>query len=382
MCDHDTHDADKLFDAFNDIQPTPGAASQVIERTRQAILERSVRPDGVVESWWSIRTNRNVFAASAVLVIIAVSLALATLFAPSVATGFTQVREQLDRVRTITFDVRLDTPGAPVATLQVMIRNDGKSHEQYSDGRCVVSEQAEDAWTRLEVNPTKNSAHITYGFPQALPFDVLSLIRDLPNSAGASPIESRTINGRSCPGFLIVLEVDATSQQMRLWIDPETHLPIHGVVTATVERKRAGGAATKGLGDSSRSAATLSNFKYDIELEDSLFALVPPEGYTVTTEGSPPERRSVAWPAKKLRLSVGKGIGPVEFGMSREQVVERFGQPEERTEPTQQTQRNSVVCEREIWYYNSQGFVITFADPPGGLGSVLCRPASFTRRAF
>ena len=250
MCDHHMRDADVLFDAFNDIQPKPGAASQAIERTRQAILERSVRPDGAVESWWSIRTNRNIFAATAVLVIIAVSLALPTLFSPSVATGFAQVREQLDCVRTITFDVRLDTPGARVATLQVMVRNDGKSREQYSDGRYLVSERGENASTRLEVNPATNTARIAHGFPQAVSFDMLSAIRDLPTSAGAGSIEPRTINGRSCPGFLIALEADETIQQMRLWVDPETHLPIHGTVAATVERKRSGGAAMKGPGDS------------------------------------------------------------------------------------------------------------------------------------
>jgi hypothetical protein len=126
----------------------------------------------------------------------------------------------------------------------------------------------------------------------------------------------------------------------------------------------------------------MSNFKYNIELEDPLFALAPPEGYTVTTEGSAPERRSVPWPAKKLLVAVGKGIGPVEFGMSREQVVERFGEPEEKSGSKRQTLRNGVDWETESWHYNSQGFLITFANPPGGLSSVLCRPASFTRRAF
>lgn len=369
MGDHHTRDADALFDAFNDVQPKPGASSQAIERTRQALLKRSVRPDGAVESWWSIRTNRNIFAATAFLVIIAVSLALPTLFSPSVATGFAQVREQLDRVRTITFDVRLDTPGAPVATLQVMVRNDGKSREQYSDGRYLVSERGENVWTRLEVNPATNTAHIAHGFPQAVSFDMLRSIRDLPKSAGASPIEPRTINGRSCPGFLIALGADETSQQMRLWVDPETHLPIHGTVTATVEQKRSGGAAMKGPGDSHGAVATFSNFKYNIELEDSRFTLAPPEGYTITTEGSPPKRRSDRWPAEKLLLTVGEGIGPVKFGMSKEQVVEMFGEPEQ-------------IRRSQLWHYNSQGFDIIFDSADGGVHTISCEPESLTQRAF
>lgn len=319
--------------------------------------------------------------AAAVLVLVMASLALPTLFWRSSATGFAQVREQLESVRTITFDVELEAEGAPATTLRVMAFNDGRLREEHSDGKYVVSERIEDAWTRMDVDPAKKTAHMTYGFPQEVPLDMSSWLRDLPRSAGASPIDARTINGRSCPGFLINLEADkASTQQMRLWIDPETRLPIYYVVVA--ERKPSSGAATEDPDDANRCTATCSNFKYNIELDDALFSLTPPVGYAVTTKGSPPKRRSDPWPAEKLLLTVGEGIGPVKFGMSREQVVELLGEPDERSAPKQHIRKGRPTW--ESWCYNSQGLWIGFSDfpEPGGLSSITCRPANFTSRGF
>jgi outer membrane lipoprotein-sorting protein len=327
--------------------------------------------------------SRNMFAAVAVLALIVASLALPTLFSPSSATGFAQVREQLDGVRTIIFDAKLEVEEVRTETLRVMICNDGRIREEYSDGKYEVSERTEDAWTRMDVDPAKKTAHMTYGFPQDVPLDMFSWLRDLPKSAGASPIDARTINGRSCPGFLINLEVDkASTQQMRLWIDPETRLPIYYVVVA--ERKPSSGAATKDPDDSNRCTATCSNFKYNIELEDSLFSLTPPEGYAVTAHGTPPTRRSEPWPTERLLLTVGEGIGPVEFGMSREQVLELLGEPEEKKEPRQHVREGAPPWETESWYYNSQGFAIIFSSlsEPGGLHTITCRPANFVSRGF
>lgn len=331
-----------------------------------------------------IRVTRFGTIAAAVLVLVIASLVLPTLFWPSNAIVLAQVRKQLDSVRTITFDVKLEVEGQPTTTLRQMIRNDRQMREEHSDGRYVVSEHTEDAWTHMNVDPAKETARITYGFPQDLPFDLtLNWLRDLPKSAGASPIDARTFNGRSCPGCLINLDTDkGGTQQMRLWVDPETGLPIYYVVVA--ERKPPGGAAPGDPGDSNRATATCSNFKYNVELDDSLFSLTPPEGYAVTPRGTPPERRSGQWPAEKLLLTVGEGIGPAKLGMSKEQVVELFGEPEEKQKPAQNTPKGRPAWEMELWLYNSQGLTLVFLSLPesGGLSTITCGPGSFASRGF
>jgi len=331
-----------------------------------------------------IRITRFGTIAAAILVLVIASLAVPTLFWPSSATLFAQVREQLDSVHTFTFDVKLEVEGQPTVTLRQMMRNDVQMRQEHSDGKYVVSEHTEDTWTRMDVDPAEKTARITHRFPRDLPFDItLNWFRDLPESAGASPVDARTIEGRSCPGFLINLDMDkAGTQQMRLWIDPETRLPIYSVVVA--ERKRPGGGAPKDPGDSNRATATCSNFKYDVELDDSLFSLTPPEGYAVTTRGTPQKRRSAQWPAEKLLLTVGEGIGPAKFGMSKEQVVKLLGEPEEKGEAKQLVGRTGATWKAESWYYNSQGLRIGFSSlpEPGGLSSITCRPGNFRSRGF
>ena len=369
MCKERYRDLEEVFEAFDDIRPEKRTTSQAIERVHKAILDHFERTISSTKSSWNIRTRRSILAA-AVAVVIMVSLVLSGVLSPFVTTGFAQVREQMDRVRSITFDVKLEVPGTPTVVLRQMLRSDGRSRKQYSDGSYVVVERTQQSWTRLAVNPTERTAHFTYGISLESPLDLFDSFYDLPGSFGANRIESRMVDGRSCPGFLVVREDDRHNQQMRLWVHPDSRLPSYAVVTASVSNGNKG----------SKAKATLSSFEYDRELEDSLFALVPPDGYNVIWTGRPPRQRSVPWPAERLVLSVGEGIGPVKFGMSREQVIDRFGEPEQRSGPRKPTDGSDRTVER--WSYLSQGLSIRFMDPPGGVDLVEGKQETPTSRAF
>ena len=130
----------------------------------------------------------------------------------------------------------------------------------------------------------------------------------------------------------------------------------------------------------SKAKATLSSFEYDRDLKDSLFALFPPDDYTVVRTGSPPRQRSVPWPPERLVLTVGEGIGPVKFGMSREQVIDWFGEPEQKSGPRKPLDGSDCTIER--WSYLSQGLSIRFVDPPGGVDLVDGKQKTPTSRAF
>ena len=73
------------------------------------------------------------------------------------------------------------------------------------------------------------------------------------------------------------------------------------------------------------------DFIFDQPLDPSLFSLDPPKGYTVTTKGKP-----ATWqqnpPAEKNLLAPevipGVGLGPVKFGMSKEEVIKLLGKPD------------------------------------------------------
>ena len=224
---------------------------------------------------------------------------------------------------------------------------------------------------------------MTYGFPQDVPQNLFNLIGNMPKSDGALPIDAREIGGQSYPGLLINLRFgkEGTQQmRLRLWFDPKTRLPVYSEHVA--EQKLPKDAVPKGAKDSIRCTIISSNFKYDLAIEDSLFALTPPKGYVVTSVGTPPQQRSDAWPAEKLVLTVGEGIGPAKFGMSKEEVLKLLGEPEEKKQSVQHV-RDGLPW--EWWHYRSQGFCITFSNlPEPGLSSVTCRrgnPLSQTSKA-
>ena len=117
MSDPNERNAEELFSGFNAIQPNADTSSQAIERTRRALRARSVQSVAAGQPLKKIRMSRNMFAAAVVLALIVASVALPTLFSPSSATGFAQVREQLSGVRTMTFDVKLNYPSSISASL-------------------------------------------------------------------------------------------------------------------------------------------------------------------------------------------------------------------------------------------------------------------------
>jgi len=328
------------------------------------------------------RMNRRSYVAVAAVFALA---AFPTFYSESGSTAFAQLREQLDKVRTITFDVKLEVDGKPPEMQRQMIRDDGRIREEYSDGRYSVVKRTKDAFTRIDVDPAKETVRIMYGFSQADLAKLLNpihMIRNLPKSAGARPIDARQIGGRPCSGFVIDLKLGKHgTQQMRLWTDPETRLLVYYEVVA--ERKLPKGTRPDGAKVSTRAVATCSNFKYNVALEDSLFALTPPEGYTVASVGTPPKQHSERWPAEKLVLTVGEGIGPAKFGMSKEEVLEVLGEPEEKKKLSPQVREGFPVSEKEMWRYNSQGFSITFSSlPEPGLHVVICRRGNFVSRDF
>ncbi|MEX0612114.1 MAG: hypothetical protein WD229_08330, partial [Pirellulales bacterium] len=205
------------------------------------------------------------------------------------------------------FDTKIKIDGKRKEVRRQLIREDGRRRTEYSNGRYTIVARAKHSVTRLDVDPAMRTARITYGISQDEP-DPLNSIRNMLSSEAARPMDARRIGGRLCPGFLIELELDqGRPQQMRLWIDPATRLPVYyEVVAKNVD-------TTPGADDSAHYTARCSNFKYDVALDDSLFALTPPDGYELTSEGAPQTQAPQDWPPEKLVISAGEGIGPARF---------------------------------------------------------------------
>jgi outer membrane lipoprotein-sorting protein len=129
------------------------------------------------------------------------------------------------------------------------------------------------------------------------------LVREA-NSTGvkAESLGTKEIDGRTAVGF----RVQSNMQDMTLWVDPETARPIRIELVS-------------GMSDGG-----LSNFRYDVDLDPSLFSFEPPAGYTV-------QAMNVAKPSEEdlirtLRIVAehNNGLFPAKFGMNVE-VMKALG---------------------------------------------------------
>jgi RNA polymerase sigma-70 factor (ECF subfamily) len=301
--------------------------------------------------------------------------------------------QQAPKLRTLVFDTKVRADGKLIETRRQMIGADGQFRTDHSDGRYRISKRTGDSFAFVEVDPGKRCAYIAYGFPQDQPRNPNDVIRKMRDHQEATQIGARRIGGRSCRGLRIELELDPGNvQRMSLWLDAKTNLPVYSRVLAKWKDKS---------GNLVQRISTSSNFRYDVPLDDSLFDLTPPQGFEVTSEGSPRTQETPQWPPEKLVIHVGEGIGPARFGMSPEQVADQLGEPEKRgisdTARVQQqyweryaakfgmspeqladqlgkSQKRGIATVSQYWEYYSQGITLSFSgDTTPRLKQVTCR---------
>jgi hypothetical protein len=138
---------------------------------------------------------------------------------------------------------------------------------------------------------------------------------------------------------------------MTIWVDPKTQLPI---------RMEAG--------DGQEDRMILSDFAYDRPLDPALFSMKPPEGFQVETFGlaklpDPPKEKDIAAP----EIKPGVGLGPIKFGMPKDEVERILGKPD-----TEETRGKATSMN-----YLSRGYGL-HVTPQRGVWSIYC----YTQEAF
>ena len=88
---------------------------------------------------------------------------------------------------------------------------------------------------------------------------------------------------------VLMLQSEKNGRITKIWIDPKTNYPVQ------IELK---------WPDSDRSPVLYSSIQIDIELDDSLFSLEPPEGYTlkITNPGWPDNKEKIGAKIRHLGL--------------------------------------------------------------------------------
>ena len=219
-----------------------------------------------------VMKNRMTKLAVAATVIIAVALGLSVFTGNGAGKVYARMVDQLHGVRTLTYSqvTMTGVETMPTVRMEVAFKEPGYLRTATADGYITVIDSTENRFRGISLVPSAKSyiAFDASNMPDgsgAGPWASLEKLQALPTQADEL-LGRKQIDGRSLEGFR-VREGDTTAT---VWIDPATD----ALVRAEMEFANAPGMNV-----------ILSDFQFDIPLDDSLFSLEPPAGFTPMKTG-------------------------------------------------------------------------------------------------
>jgi outer membrane lipoprotein-sorting protein len=259
----------------------PGPPPEVVARVLQEIPQVDTIPLTIITR--IMRMNRIArLAVAATILAVAGSVVGWFTIGGSTSIAFAEVAAALDNVRSATYDattvtISVNSPrGTQSPTVKHMFL--APSHRRTEifrrSGEISVIGISDDQ-RKIQLFPANKLAVVSDYSPRKwtdIPFELArKLVREGSSGAGEKfePLGNKMIDGCKAVGFR--RHSEAGQQDMTVWADPQTARPIQ----IELEERLPGGRAT--------SRTIMSNFRYDVELDPSLFSTEPPAGYTVQT---------------------------------------------------------------------------------------------------
>lgn len=207
---------------------------------------------------WSIIMKSKITKFAAVAVIIIAALIGINQFGGSIdlsSTAFAEVIQQIHNARTATFITEVQM-GQGVMKVKNFYKEPGLKRNEIQGGTVVIDDLAKRKaiviFTSERQYIERDIEHEEDGF--------FEYLKTLPERA-TEVLENKEIDGRIVQGFCVVKEgIDTV-----FWIDVKTNDLVR------LEGKFPNAPNTQIVG---------TNFKFDVELDDALFSLIPPDGYT------------------------------------------------------------------------------------------------------
>ncbi len=214
-----------------------------------------------------IMRNRMMKPAVAAVVALAVIVALSLFTGDGAGKVYARAVDQLQRAHTLTFSVITMTgvESTPTVRLDIAFRDTGHFRWATADGYITVLEETANGAKGISLVPHTKS-YVVFQManmpddPAKDPWVTVERLRALPAEAD-TVLGRREIDGRTLDGFR-VHEDDATTT---VWIDPQTGQLVRAELTF---------AAAPGMN------TILTDFRFDVPLDDLFFSIEPPAGYT------------------------------------------------------------------------------------------------------
>jgi outer membrane lipoprotein-sorting protein len=260
----DESEFEKIVNRLNiDTEPNPKHREELRRRVLSVFKEAGQRPATRIIDFKTIR--RKIMKspvtkiAAAAVIIIAVLIGL-TFFSDSVnitSTAYAEIVERLHNARTMIYtangtteiEIAFKKPGYMRTTMP----GDYVTVIDWTQGKGISTLPTRNQFIEMEMSNLPND-------PAQQQFNVIEKLRTLPDRADEE-LGTREIDGRVLQGFRVT-EEDVINT---VWIDPQTR----DLVRVETEFINAPGMNV-----------VMTDFQFDVELDDSLFSLTPPDGYT------------------------------------------------------------------------------------------------------
>jgi outer membrane lipoprotein-sorting protein len=239
---------------------------RVFGNVMQALDKRQKQNSGVTtpDLWRTIMNSKMRKFAIAATILVAALIGFYA-FSTSSNTVYADVVRQLQKARTLIYTATSSTPieGMPDMEMEISFKEPGYMRITMSDGYVSVFNSIEGKGLSI-IPARKQFVEIDMtNLPDDIgqrEFDVIEKLRTLPERADED-LGEQIMDGRSVHGF----RVNEGGLTNTVWIDTKNR----ELVLVEIEFDNAPGMS-----------AIMSNFQFDVELDDSLFRLTPPEGYT------------------------------------------------------------------------------------------------------
>jgi outer membrane lipoprotein-sorting protein len=298
----------RQLEQLSKVEPSAAATRQAIDRAR-ATLNNPIS----ITSRRRIQMITRYSAMAASVLVIAVAGVL--LFGPA-QTGnlaFADVKDKVEQTKSVSITFTHPDDDGKTVTDKSYALADGRVRTEETDGSYNVIDAK--AGISLVVNVSKKEALVIHGYHDRGIADIYQMVRNIRKDE-VRKLPAEKIDGRDAEVFLAKVKSPYGEQEVKVWVDPKTQLPFREEFTVESPDKK-----------------VKQTFRLDLEfdkpLDLKLFSTTPPDGFIVRSEGSDKPLQ----PAKRENLQSptvipGEGIGPVKFGMSKKEVIEKLGEPD------------------------------------------------------
>jgi len=232
----------QVISVFNEAEQRPATRIIVLQILRRTIMKSPIT---------------RIAAAAVIIIAVLTGIHYFGVSIPSTSVVFADVVERLHNARTMTYTANATTE------IEIAFKKPGYMRTTMPGGFVTVID-----WTQgkgLSTLPTRKQfiememSNLPHD-PAQQQFNVIEKLRTLPDRADEE-LGTSEIDGRVLQGFCVTKE-DVINT---VWIDPQTR----DLVRVETEFINAPGMNV-----------VMTNFQFDVELDDSLFSLTPPDGYT------------------------------------------------------------------------------------------------------